>query len=171
MNNNLYFLYNIIQKICIFSNKNSVSKNNILEYVEPFIFYKKSNISRKQYLTNIINDLNEYTTKKYFILYNDEYQINLLNNEYNIYENCKKSIIELNNEIEGIYEDGFYECDSFTNNNIYFLDKDLLKCTCKSYQYCNLEIKTCKHLNLAKENMVVDSINTGINSINIGKFY
>ena len=54
------------------------------------------------------------------------------------------------------FSDEFNECyilRSLTNpySDLYLINKTFTICSCRSYEFCKKEIKTCKHLNLIKE--------------------
>jgi hypothetical protein len=105
------------------------------------------------YLLYILNNNNIY------------YSINYQSNEYNKYkEYYEKYKLKLTSIINNIIEINdinltnmsisniplennkkeYYICKSFTNNDIYYLDKNLKTCTCKSYLFAG--VNRCKHL-------------------------
>jgi hypothetical protein len=46
-----------------------------------------------------------------------------------------------------------YEFKSFTSNYIiYNINDKFTECSCKSYEFCKLDEKTCKHLQYFKQN-------------------
>jgi hypothetical protein len=45
----------------------------------------------------------------------------------------------------------YYIVKSFSNDDNYFVRTDLKKCSCKSFEYCNSIIQTCKHIKLLEK--------------------
>lgn len=43
-------------------------------------------------------------------------------------------------------DDEYYICNNSDNTTFYLLNKNLTYCSCKSYDYCTLQKKSCKHL-------------------------
>jgi hypothetical protein len=66
--------------------------------------------------------------------------------------------IEEDSDDEGSEEDDeldqdcqYYIVKSFSNDDNYFVRTDLKKCSCKSFEYCNFDIPTCKHIKLLEK--------------------
>jgi len=173
MADNNYLLFYIIEKIEISTNKNYFIKEEILDYLSPIGLFGYANNDYSLYISivrNIIFNINYYIENNiilqddiklfvnkehiYYIQYKENY-----NNEFYKINAINDSIIlgyteelindKLNNlelmDTSNDYEDSYYVCESFTSNNIYFIDPSIKKCNCLSFYYSKEEM-ICKHI-------------------------
>jgi hypothetical protein len=172
INTELYTIFIAIENI----NKDGSTKKEIINYIEPIYLFMNNNLSIDDVCFKIINiNFETYIEKEYLLcVYNNNtifYSINYQKYEYNkykeYYEKYKLKLISIINNIieindislnnmsisDIVKEDNkkeYYICKSFTNNDIYYLDKNLKTCTCKSYVFAGSN--RCKHLEHYRNN-------------------
>lgn len=143
----LYLLMNhmneFIEKGYLLFNNNKYYINNNSEEFKKFIenenrFTEKLSIfnNNLRKLDNVMSGLDNIKIEQ--------------NNSFDSSEDIKES-----EDIEES-EDEFNECyilKSLTNpkNDYYLINNHFTICSCRSYEFCKKEIKTCKHLNLIKD--------------------
>ena len=136
--NNDYSLYisivrNIIFNINYYIEKNIILQDDIKLFVnKEHIYYieYKENYNKEIYKINAIND-------SIILGYHEE----LINDKLNNLE-----LMDTSNDCEEEeLEDSYYVCESFTSNNVYFIDPNIKKCNCLSFYYSK-EKNICKHL-------------------------
>jgi hypothetical protein len=154
-----------IEPIALFwEDPNNFNFNVYIDTVMRFIRDIDSSVENNSLL---LSD-NKYTINKYHIHY-QEYKkcydkkinkielltdsISLIINEKtynedtnNIFETEDK---DLNNIEDEELEDTYYVCESFTSNDIYFIDPNIERCSCLSYYYSD-DKDTCKHIQYLK---------------------
>lgn len=172
MNTELYTIFLAIEKI----NKDGSTKKDIINYIEPIYLFMNNNLSIDDVCFKIIKiNFETYIEQGYLLsIFNNNiksYSINYQSDEYNKYKEyyeiyklkqnyIMNNIVEINDitfsnmSISDIPLENnkkeYYICKSFTNNDIYYLDKNLKTCTCKAYLFAGSN--RCKHLEHYRNN-------------------
>ena len=178
MTDNNYLLFYIIEKIEKSTNKNYFIKEEILDYLSPIGLFGYANNDYSLYISivrNIIFNINYYIEKNiilqddiklfvnkehiYYIQYkenynNEFYKINAINDSI-ILGYTEEVINDKLNNLELIdtsndYEDTYYVCESFTSNDIYFINPSITHCSCLAFHYSD-DNKSCKHIEYFKK--------------------
>lgn len=170
----LYHIFLAIEK----TSTNGSTKKDIINYIEQFYLYNNDKLSITDICFLIMKiDLEKYVEQKFllcitnnnknfysinyesvaYIQYKEYYEkyklkfVSIINNILEVIDlslgNLSLSDLPVENMIQNNIEK-YYTCKSFTNNKMYYLDKNLTKCTCKSYEFNN----TCKHLEYYQKN-------------------
>jgi hypothetical protein len=186
MRDTLSFIYSTLENIRYFRSYDegyyNVTKNDILEYVEPFSYLSDNSLTFKNnvlyevdlFIQNGILNKNDQiiSINKTHVKYIEYKKINALNKK-NILKNLE--IIVKNEKIflEGFENDDaseeddenteeedskkiissktYFEVESETLEDVkYIINKNMTSCSCKSFEFCKLIPKTCKHIVMMK---------------------
>ena len=135
--NDYNFYISIVRNIIF--NINNYIENNIILQDDIKLFINKEHIYYIEYKENYINEIYKIDCINDTIIlgYNEE----LINDKLKNLEFMDTSSESEEQELE----DNYYVCESFTSNNIYFIDPYLKRCNCLSFYYSN-EKNICKHI-------------------------
>jgi hypothetical protein len=150
-----------IEPIALFwEDPNNFNFNLYIDTIMRFIRDIDSSVENNSLF---LND-NKYTINKNHIHY-QEYKecydkkinkIELLTDSISLIINKKSSNEELTNTFENEeskdeeLEDTYYVCESFTSNDLYFINQDLNHCSCLAFHYSD-DKKLCKHIEYFKK--------------------
>jgi len=143
----------------IIFNINNCVENNVLLLNDNKFCINKDHIYyseyKKCYFTSInkielLTDSIMLTINKKISNSDELMDVELLNNKLNDIElvDTIKSVDEDSEEEE--LEDTYYVCESFTSNDIYFINPSITHCSCLAFHYSD-DNKSCKHIEYFKK--------------------
>jgi hypothetical protein len=135
----------------------------LFAFITLFICHSIAFVNLDIFMSRISSCVNDgyliCTNNKYYINHNSIKYKNYIKNERINNENFSQileslNFLEISNETdENDSSEQFNECyiiESQTSYDYHLVNVELTTCSCKSYEFCKLPIKTCKHLDLVR---------------------